>query len=204
MTTLIRLASPEDGFDLATIYAPAVRNRATSFELEPPNGREMTRRVNRTLERTPWLVCVHDGARIGYAYATAHRERAAYQWSVDVSAYVHPGSHRKGVGRGLYTSLFAALALQGFRNAYAGVTLPNPASITLHESVGFNFIGVYQRIGYKLGSWHDVAWYERQLAEYSSEPDPPVPLPAIHSEPCLAAAFATALGAGLPLIRMDS
>lgn len=117
MAALIRLAEPGDGPALADIYRPAVTDCATSFELDPPDGDEMARRAVRCMERTPWLVYERDGVVIGYAYAGTHRERAAYQWSVEVSAYVHHAAHRQGIGRALYASLFAALVVQGFRRS---------------------------------------------------------------------------------------
>ena len=137
----------------------------------------MARRVARVLERTPWLVWESDGRVLGYAYASSHRDRAAYQWSVEVSAYVHVQARRIGVARMLYTSLFAALAVQGFRNAYAGITLPNPGSVGFHTAMGFTPIGVYRGIGYKHGAWHDVGWYERPLAPRDVDPPLPAPLP---------------------------
>jgi len=155
-STVIRIATPADGPALAEIYRPAVVDCPISFELEPPDGEEMARRTMKVLARTPWLVCESDGHVLGYAYGGTHRERAAYQWSVEVSAYVHPDAHRRGIGRALYTSLFAALVVQGYRNAYAGITLPNDASVALHTAVGFTPIGVYRGIGYKQGAWHDV------------------------------------------------
>jgi phosphinothricin acetyltransferase len=185
MATLIRLATPADGAALAAIYRPAVEQQATSFELQPPDGPEMARRIERSSARLPWLVCEHEGNAVGYAYASPHRERPAYRWSVDVSAYVSPGIRRAGVARALYTSLFAVLVVQGFRNAYAGVTLPNPASVALHESVGFTPVGVYRGVGYKLGSWHDVAWFGRPLAPLVTDPAEPVPLDAIRDDPGL-------------------
>ena len=118
----IRLATPDDGAALSDIYRPAVAYRATSFEVDPPDAAEMARRVAATLEHYPWLVCEDAGAVIGYAYASRHRERAAYQWAVEVSAYVRDGVHRKGVGRRLYESLFRVLALQGYQRAFAGIT----------------------------------------------------------------------------------
>jgi L-amino acid N-acyltransferase YncA len=198
MSAEIRLATVADGAALAAIYAPSVQGRSISFELEPPDAAEMGRRVVALSARTPWLVCVHGGEVIGYAYASSHRERPAYAWSVDVSAYVHADVHRAGVGRALYTSLFAVLVLQGFRNAYAGVTLPNVASVKLHESVGFMPVGVYRNVGYKLGRWHDVAWLERPLAPHDLEPPQPRPLPEVHAEPAFTAAIAT----GLPWLRL--
>lgn len=197
MTTLIRLADPADGAALADIYRPAVTDSAISFELEPPDAEEMRRRVAQIMARTPWLVYERDGVVHGYAYASRHRERPAYQWSVDVSAYVSRDARRLGVGRALYTSLIAALVVQGFRNAYAGVTLPNAASVGLHTSMGFTPVGVYRSVGYKHGAWHDVAWFERTLAEHTLNPQPPLQL-----SDCIGdAAFGAAMRTGLLHVR---
>jgi len=193
MTMLIRLATPDDGPALADIYRPAVTDFATSFELDPPDGAEMGRRVARVVERTPWLVCERDGVALGYAYASPHRDRPAYQWSVEVSAYVHGDARRLGVGRALYASLFAALAVQGFRGAYAGVTLPNPASVGLHTAVGFTPIGVFRGVGYKHGAWHDVAWFERPLAPRDAGPATPRPLRECRDDPAFRAALETGI-----------
>ena len=192
MPTLIRLAVPSDGPALADIYRPAVTHAATSFELQPPDGATMTQRVAHILERTPWLVFERDDVVLGYAYAGIHRERPAYQWSVEVSAYVHRDAHRLGVARALYNSLFAMLVVQGFRNAYAGITLPNVASVGFHTAMGFTPVGVYQGIGYKHGKWHDVAWFERALAPRDPSPTPPRPLPECAGDPDLNAALSHA------------
>ena len=176
MTTVIRLAAPTDGPALARIYRPAVTDGPTSFELEPPDGTEMARRLATLISRTPWLVCEMSGDVVGYAYASPHRERAAYQWSVEVSAYVDASTRRAGVARTLYTSLFAVLVVQGFRNAYAGITLPNEASVGLHAALGFTSVGVFRGVGYKQGAWHDVAWFERALSRRDIPPAPPRPL----------------------------
>jgi phosphinothricin acetyltransferase len=188
------MATADDGAALAAIYRPAVVEHATSFELEPPDAAEMGRRVVEVTARLPWLVCEREGLVLGYAYAAPHRTRPAYQWSVDVSVYVRADAHRAGVGRALYTSLFAVLALQGFRNAYAGITLPNPASEALHRGVGFAPVGVYQEVGYKHGRWHDVAWFERPLAPRPAEPPAPLPVAGLAGRGELAAALA----AGVP------
>ena len=134
---------------------------------------EMRQRIRQTLDYAPWVVCEHRGEVQGYAYASAHRTRAAYQWSVDVSVYVHAAAHRAGVGRAVYCSLFQLLTLQGFYNAYAGITLPNPASVGLHESLGFHPVGVYRAVGYKLGAWHDVGWWQLVLQAHAIPPEPP-------------------------------
>src|SRR5690606_36941096 len=178
---------------IAAIYRPAVTDSTISFELEPPDDAEMARRIAHVQQRTPWLVLERSAVVLGYAYASTHRERPAYQWSVEVSAYVHPDARRLGVARALYTSLFAALAVQGFRNAYAGITLPNDASVALHTAVGFTPVGVYHRVGYKLGAWHDTIWLERALAAHDPSPSPPRPLPECRDDPRFQAALAVGL-----------
>lgn len=189
----IRLATGGDAGQIAEIYAPIVRDTIISFEVEPPTADEMRRRIENTLERLPWLVCERRGRVAGYAYAGEHSPRAAYRWSVDVSAYVHEGERRTGVGRALYRSLFAVLTLQGFYNAYAGITLPNPASVGLHEAVGFRPVGVYRGVGYKLGAWHDVGWWELSLQERVAAPDPPIDLPTVRASREWPAALASGL-----------
>ncbi|MGH7445077.1 MAG: GNAT family N-acetyltransferase [Longimicrobiales bacterium] len=146
---MIRLAGAADAAQIHAIYAPVVRDTVVSFELEPPGVDVIAARVRATLDAGfPWLVAEGAGRILGYAYASRHRERAAYDWSTDVSVYVHEDARRRGVGRALYTSLFAVLTLQGYHNAYAGATLPNPASVALHEAVGFREIGIYWSVGY--------------------------------------------------------
>src|SRR5262249_55483808 len=127
------------------------------------------------------------------AYASPHRQRAAYDWSVDVSVYIRDNMRRMGVGRALYTSLFAILRLQGFYNAVAGTTLPNPGSIGLHQAMGFQPVGVYHNIGYKCGAWHDVAWWQLALRAPDAPPQPPIALGEVRKN----AAWSGALGAGL-------
>jgi len=196
----IRLATERDAEQVAEIYAPNVTDTVISFELEPPGADEMRRRIEVTLQRYPWLVCEdHDGRVLGYAYAGAHRSRAAYQWSVDVSVYVHEEARRRGVGRALYSSLFGVLDLQGFYNAYAGATLPNPASVGLHESVGFQPVGVYRGVGYKLGAWHDVVWWHLPIRERVADPYPPASLSSVLGSEEWDAAIAI----GLSLLRGD-
>ena len=194
MTSLIRVAREQDAQAIADVYAPAVTGRSTSFELTPPDATEMGRRVVTVLQQYPWLVCESSEMVLGYVYATAHRDRAAYRWSVDVAAYVSETAHRRGIGRALYTALFEILALQGYRSACAGVTLPNPASVALHEAMGFVQVGVYHRIGYKFGKWHDVAWFERPLAEHVFEPPEPIPFSTLATSGEAGAALARAEG----------
>ncbi len=171
MPPTIRLATPDDAEQVRDVYAPYCHT-PISFETEPPGAEEMRGRLAKVLDHYPWLVCEGDGELLGYAYATRHRERAAYRWSVDTSVYVRQGLHRRGVGRALYASLLAMLPLQGFVNAYAGVTLPNPASVGLHTAMGFEPVGVYRQVGFKCGAWYDVAWYQRLLQPRPAEPPP--------------------------------
>jgi phosphinothricin acetyltransferase len=148
-----------------------------SFEVEPPDAREMERRLAATLERLPWLTAADEDGVLGYAYASAHRARAAYRWAVDVSAYVAEPARRRGVGRKLYATLLPMLAAQGFRRAYAGIALPNDPSIALHRASGFERIGVYERVGWKFGAWHDVMWLGRALDAGREDEAPREPVP---------------------------
>ena len=173
----VRLAEPaRDAERVADIYRPAVVGSHVSFEEAAPGAEEMAERMRVVLERLPWLVAESDGDGrvIGYAYAGRHRERAAYRWSVDISVYVDPEWHGRGVGRALYDELLSTLRRQGYANVFAGVTLPNPASVRLHETIGMRRVGVYERVGYKLGEWRDVAWFGMRLAEPADPPREPI------------------------------
>ena len=176
MERTIRLATTADAAQCAAIYAPHVRDSAVSFEYDVPDAEEIEARIRRTLERLPWLVCAAGGEVLGYAYAAPHRQRAGFQWSVEVSVYVKDGSHRQGTGRALYTSLFACLRALGYYKAYAVIALPNPASIGLHEALGFQHVGTFDDIGYKLGKWHAVGYWELSL-QPPLTPRNPTPLP---------------------------
>lgn len=173
----IRLADPAaDSARVAEIYAPAVVGSTISFEEVAPDAVEMAQRMHKVLVRLPWLVAEEEGRVVGYAYASAHRERASYRWSVDISVYVDPTQHGRGIGRALYDALLPILRRQRFVNVYAGIGLPNPASVALHESIGMTRVGVYQRVGWKMGRWVDVAWYELRLTQPGDSP-PPEPIP---------------------------
>jgi len=168
MNKRIRKVELPDAEAVRNIYAPFVSDNATSFETELPDIAAMRQRIDDLMDQYPWLVFEADGRVLGYAYASSHRARKAYQWCVEVSVYVHDSARHCGVGRALYLSLFEVLRLQGYVNAYAGITLPNPASIGLHESLGFTPIGVFSRIGFKFGQWHDVSWLQLRLLETST------------------------------------
>lgn len=197
MPPLIRSATLDDAASIHAIYAPVVRDTWISFELDIPPVDEMRDRIRDRLTQMPWLVCELDGQVAGYAYAGKFKDRAAYQWSVEVSVYVHPLVQRRRVGQALYTSLFAALRLQRLYRAFAGIALPNDASLRLHQAVGFQAVGVYQQVGYKLGAWRDVSWWELTLQPLPADPLPPLDFATVLALPD----WHAALAAGLPLIR---
>jgi L-amino acid N-acyltransferase YncA len=175
----IRLATPADAPGINAIYRPFVSETAVSFELDPPSNKCMARRVAETLKKLPWLVNCCGERVLGYVYASQFRARPAYQWAVETAVYVDLHSHRTGIGRGLYQQLFAILRRQGYYTAYAGITLPNVASIGLHQNVGFEPIGIYRYAGYKFGAWHDVGWWQKSLNNYAVPPNTPRPLPEV-------------------------
>ena len=162
---LIRPATEADAVALLAIYAPYVERTVVSFETQVPDVAEFAARIRRYASQWAWLVAEHDGRCLGYAYGSPHRERAAYRWSVETSAYVDPSAQRQGVGRALYLALFDVLGAKGYCNAFVAMTLPNDASVALHRSVGFEPVGVFRRVGWKFGAWHDVAWAQRRLRE---------------------------------------
>jgi L-amino acid N-acyltransferase YncA len=168
-----REASERDAPACAAIYAPYVAETAISFESEPPAAAEMARRIATALPAHAWVVLEDDGRVVGYAYGARHQSRVAYRWSCEVSIYLERGRRRTGAGRVLYEALFARLAARGYRMAVAGMTLPNEASVGLHRALGFEPVGVYRRIGFKHGAWHDVAWVQRALGTGSDPPDEP-------------------------------
>jgi L-amino acid N-acyltransferase YncA len=161
----IRRATEGDAAALAAIYRPYVEKTATSFETVPPAADEMRERIAKSLAHWDWLVAEEGGHCVGYAYGSSHRARAAYRYSVEVSAYLQPSHQQQGLGKRLYTALFDSLAVRGYCNALAGIALPNEPSVRLHRSVGFEPIGVFHAVGRKFGRWHDVAWYERRLRD---------------------------------------
>lgn len=179
MKAIIRQATPQDAEEVHAIYAPIVRDSIISFEIDPPPWQEIQKRMATIQQHFPWLVCEIDGNVAGYVYASPHHERAAYQWSANVSVYIHENYHRRGIGRALYASLFALLKLQGFYNLYAGVTLPNDGSVGLHESMGFEPVGIYRNVGYKFGAWHDVGWWSLVLRPHDDNPIPPIAAPSL-------------------------
>ena len=150
----------DDAQACAEIYAPHVTGGVASFEEEAPGAGEMARRMSRAHR---WLVADAGGEILGYAYAGRHRDRPAYRLTVETSVYVAEAAQRRGVGRALYDVLLDDLGERGFHVALAGITLPNPASVALHEAAGFRAVGLFSAVGLKAGRWWDVGWWQREL-----------------------------------------
>jgi phosphinothricin acetyltransferase len=169
----VRAATGADAAACAAIYTPYVTDTAITFETQPPSTQEMQRRIEASSSSHAWLVLEHEGRVAGYAYGGPFHARPAYRWACEVSVYLEPGRRRTGAGRALYEALFERLTQRGFRVAIAGMTLPNEASAGLHRALGFEPVGTYRRIGFKLGAWHDVAWMQRVLLDGEGEPPEP-------------------------------
>lgn len=161
----LRRANPADARELLAIYAPFVERTAVSFETEVPTAAVFADRIRKALDGWDWLVAEESGACLGYAYGSTHRERAAYRYTCEVSAYVQPAHQGRGLARRLYAELFDRLAERGLCTALAGVAQPNPASMALHRALGFTPVGTYHRAGWKFGAWHDITWLQRPLRE---------------------------------------
>ena len=175
---LIRTARHDDATAIREIYGQFVLGSPATFDLEVPSVEELKRWIDERQCEYPFLVAESDEQVAGYAYASRQGERAAYRWSVQVTVYIDPGFHRQGVGRGLYEALLAQLRSQQFRMAYAGITLPNEASVALHEAMGFRRVATYNKVGYKMGAWRDVGWWELDLhPEWQADPPPGEPRP---------------------------
>ena len=189
-TPTLRLADPErDAADIAAIYEPHVTVGLASFEEVAPHAAEMAARVAQGARWAPWLVAVAPAGSgrervAGYAYAGRHAERAGYRWDVNLSVYIAPESQGQGLGHRLYDALVPILRLQRFLNAYAGVALPNPGSVRLHEAIGMRPVATYERVGWKHGAWLDVVWLHMPLAADLPNPPPePIPLPDLMADP---------------------
>ncbi|HEL1686454.1 TPA: N-acetyltransferase [Streptococcus suis] len=155
----IRSARIEDAADLVAIYAPYVEKTAITFETEVPTVEAFASRIEKTLEKFPYLVAVE----VGYAYASTYYARAAYDWTVEFSVYVQKEARGKGIGNLLYTALEEELTARGFKNFLACIALPNPASIALHEKKGYQQVAHFKKVGYKFGTWHDIVWLQKSL-----------------------------------------
>lgn len=180
--TTLRVAAEADAAAIRDIYAPHVEHAAVSFETELPSVAAMAARIAKLLPTHPWIVAVIGDQVAGYAYASPHRERAAYRWSVEVTAYVHERFHARGIGKRLYAALHALLKAQNYVNAFGIVTLPNAASIALHEACGFRHCALFRHAGYKFGAWHDVGWWQLQIGAPASIPAEPIAFAQLDSQ----------------------
>ena len=197
MPTTLRLVREDDADQIAAIYEPYARDTAITFVYAAPTGADFRDRIQGTIARLPWFVCERDGLVTGYAYASPHRVSPAYRWSVETTIYIHPKHHHTGIGTALYIALLGTLRLLGYHRAYAGVTEPNPASIGLHEAMGFKQIGTFHEVGYKLGAWRDVIWLEYMLGNADFPPAEPLGLPELLRTP----EWEAAVAAGQALLR---
>ncbi len=180
----IRLARPEDSPGLLAVYAQYIHTPIT-FECQLPSEAEFAQRILEIGAQYPYLVCQQGRQLVGYAYAHRQMARQAYQWNAELSVYLDPAYTSQGLGKRLYSLLIAILARQGVKTVYGGVTLPNAKSERLHEGLGFRRLGVYRNTGYKCGAWHDVAWFEKQIAPYQLPPQPVLPITALDVTPFL-------------------
>jgi phosphinothricin acetyltransferase len=190
MTPIIRFAEQADAAAIQAVYGPYCESTTVSFEGAAPTVEQMADRIARISPQFPWLVCEIDGELAGYVYASQHRERAAYRWCVDVAIYLPKQFHRRGIGRALYTSLFAMLREQAYVRVYAGVTLPNPGSVGIHEAMGFTPVARFPAEGFKFGKWHDVGWWHLELRPLVDNPQEPKPISAIRDTKPIAEAIA--------------
>ena len=163
--TTIRAVRAEDAAAIAAIYRPYVEETVVSFEEEAPDAAEMARRIAATTATYPWLVAEVDGALAGYAYGRPYNPRAAYRWTCETGIYLDRTARGRGIGRTLYGALLTALAARGFVSAIALISVPNPESTRFHEALGFSAVGIVRGVGFKHGAWHDVGYWQRDLAE---------------------------------------
>jgi len=176
---IVRDADPaRDAAACAEIYAPHVEDSAVSFEERAPAAAELARRIESYAGTHAWLVADRDGAVVGFAYAAPFNARPVYRWSASVSVYLAAEERGRGVGRALYEELFERLRRRNFRMACAGITLPNEASVALHEGLGFEPVGVHREIGWKQGAWHDLGLWQLELVPAGEGPPPEPPPPA--------------------------
>lgn len=176
---LVRTATEADAEGILEIYSPYIQNSVITFESDIPTLNDFAARIRHYLQTWPWIVCVVDGQIAGYVYAAAYRERIAYQWCCECSVYVREDFKGRKIGQHLYEALMPMLAMQGYRNVYAVITLPNDASVRLHERCGFSYFATYENVGYKLGAWQKVGWWRLPLNGFEQHPTPPLKFPQL-------------------------
>lgn len=179
MRNSIRVADKSDAAAMLEIYSPFILNSGITQETDVPSVKDFQQRIISTLEQRPWLVCEIGNQIAGYAYAGKHRERKGYQWCTEPSVYVSENFYRYGVANSLYSALFDILEIQGYVNAYAVITLPNEKSTSFHEKFGFTYLTTYKKIGFKLGQWHDVGWWQYEINPHNENPIDPIMFPFI-------------------------
>ena len=160
----------------AEIYRPYVEKTSITFEYIPPEEAEFARRMECYTPAFPWIVAQIGKTVIGYAYGSPQNTREAYQWNADLAIYLYEEARGKGIGRLLYGCLLDLLTMQGYCRAVGIVTHPNPGSEALHQAMGFSSAAFWEKAGYKLGEWHDVQWFQKQIAPFPAHPHPPVPI----------------------------
>ncbi|MFV0606034.1 MAG: GNAT family N-acetyltransferase [Niabella sp.] len=172
---IIREIETKDLNAVLGIYSPFINDTAVTFETIQPGFDLFKQRVASVTQQYPWLVAEEDGIILGYAYASSYRERKAYQWCCEVSIYLHPNSKGKGIAGNLYKALIEILHIQEFCNAYAVIALPNDNSVRFHEKYGFKWFATYNNVGYKLGKWHNVGWWQLAIQPPKENPSDPIP-----------------------------
>lgn len=160
---MIRPARLEDAAQICGIYNHYVRETIVTFEETPVSAAEMVQRITDITSRLPWLVWEEEGAILGYAYASPWKARAAYRHSAEASIYLPPHATGRGIGTGLYKALIEELRQRGNHAVMGGAALPNPASVALHERLGFEKVAHFRQVGFKFGRWVDVAYWELVL-----------------------------------------
>ena len=188
----IRFADKKDAEAILRIYETYITDTAVTFEIEVPTVAAFEDRMERITAVFPWLVCEIDGKVVGYAYASRHGERAAYRWSADLSVYIDERYHRCGIATALYEALLEILRKQGYYTVYAGVSTPNPDSEAFHTAFGFRNLGEFKNVGYKLGEWRGVAWFELPITEYVAMPEETLPIGALLEKDNCEAVFTAA------------
>ncbi len=160
---MIRACNVSDAAHICAIYNHYVERTVITFEEAPVAERDMAQRIADGTQRLPWLVWEQDGSVVGYAHATPWKPRSAYRFSVESTVYVSPDFGRRGIGTRLYQALIHDLRSRNVHCVVGGIALPNPASVALHEKLGFAKIGEFKEVGWKLGRWVHVGYWELML-----------------------------------------